>query len=250
MHNFHRPGIRREFQPGARRLRVLLRQSGLNRDTSCTCAPDENWAKGPRRRAPRRRTPAGTEAISRRAGSTVAAPPSGTPRARRQARAARDGSWPRWPRRPLRVRATRRRAASALEVVAPRVAPRFQIGVAVFSRPDHSKPPSPAAHQPARVTVPTAAPAQIRPVSPLFAPVRLHRKARRTPTHDRIDCRLTIASCKDKKAAGNHFPKTCCPNTTRVSKGENDANDAKLEATRLVAMLPPAGGVSPRELSP
>ena len=43
---------------------------------------------------------------------------------------------------------------SALEVVAPRVAPRFPIGVAVFSMPDHSKPPSLAAHQPARVTVP------------------------------------------------------------------------------------------------
>ena len=50
--------------------------------------------------------------------------------------------------------AVRRRPDSALEVVAPRVAPRFQVGVAIFSMPDHSKLPSQAAHQTARVTAP------------------------------------------------------------------------------------------------
>src|SRR5207253_11101430 len=43
--------------------------------------------------------------------------------------------------------------AGASEVVAPRAAPRFQIGTAVFSMSDHERPPSLAAHQPARVTV-------------------------------------------------------------------------------------------------
>src|SRR6266404_84765 len=101
------------------------------------------------------------------------------------------------------------RAASALEVVAPRVAPRFQIGVAVFSRPDASKPPSLAAHQPARVTVPhnstSANRRDLTTRSP--PPVRLRRKARRTPAHDRIDCRLAIASCNTRNLRVITFPK-------------------------------------------
>src|SRR5260370_12049139 len=72
------------------------------------------------------------------------------------------------------------RRPSAPEVVASRV--RFQICVAVFSRPDHSRPPTLAAHQPARVTVP---PKRTSPNRRGLAtrsppPVRLHRKARRT----------------------------------------------------------------------
>jgi hypothetical protein len=35
---------------------------------------------------------------------------------------------------------------------------------------------------------------------------------------------------QDKKAAGNHFSKMCCPNTTRVSTVKTMQNDAKLEA--------------------
>src|SRR5882757_5525997 len=44
--------------------------------------------------------------------------------------------------------------ASAPGVVAARGAPPFQIDVAALSMPDHSRPPSPAAHQAATATVP------------------------------------------------------------------------------------------------
>jgi hypothetical protein len=35
---------------------------------------------------------------------------------------------------------------------------------------------------------------------------------------------------QDKKAAGNHFSSTCCPNTTRVAAVKTMPNDAKLQA--------------------
>src|SRR5262249_21312049 len=108
---------------------------------------------------------------------------------------------------------------SALDV-APRVAPRFQIRVAVFSIPDHSKPPSLAAHHPAIVTVAhNSTSANCRGLAIARLPPR-SATARHAaqPAHDWIDCPPTIASCKARKLAGNHFPKRCCPNATRVPK--------------------------------
>ncbi len=122
-------------------------------------------------------TPARTKAVSRGAGSTVAASAAGTaadatasvddtgsaaaPSPRGTAASATTGAGGlRWD---VATAATEAIAGasgaptaptSGLEVVAPRVAPRFPLGVAIFSMPDHSKLPSLAAPQPARVTVP------------------------------------------------------------------------------------------------
>src|SRR2546426_8799106 len=119
--------------------------SGLNRDTRRLSGGGVGRESG--KGASTVETPARTEAASRGAGSAAAPSPRETGSLRwdvaaaaTEAIAAASGA----PTRP----------ASALEVVAPRAAARFQIGIAVFSRPDHSKPPSLAAHQPARVTVP------------------------------------------------------------------------------------------------
>src|SRR5262245_51686321 len=88
--------------------------------------------------------------------------------------------------------------SSALEAVVPRAATRFQIVVAVFSMLDQSRPPSPAALQPAKVTVPhnsTSASCRRLPIARL--PPFGYRKVRRTaPAHDRIDCHLTVAPSK------------------------------------------------------
>jgi hypothetical protein len=52
---------------------------------------------------------------------------------------------------------------------------------------------------------------------------------------------------QDKKAAGRHFSKTCCPNTTRVSTVKTMQNDAKLEAI-IAEMERLAAFISQRDL--
>src|SRR6185503_9598014 len=100
-------------------------------------------------------TPAGTKAVSRGAGSIVAA---SSPRETAASATGGVGKV-----RSDVAKATEAIAGasgapaaprSALEVVAARVASRFRIGVAVFSTPDHPKPPGQGAHQTARATVP------------------------------------------------------------------------------------------------
>src|SRR5215475_943161 len=109
--------------------------------------------------------------------------------------------------------------ASALEAVAPRAATRFQIVVAVFSMLDQSRPPSPAALQPAKVTVPhnsTSASCRRLPIARL--PPFGYRKVRRTaPAHDRIGLSPHHGFIQGKSAAGHAFSKMCCQNTTARS---------------------------------
>src|SRR5262245_24329640 len=133
--------------------------SGLNRDTSRTRVSGggvgrESGKGAPTTGAWAAETPARPKAVSRGPASTVAASVAGT------AADATAGSGSL--RSDVVAAATEATvcasnaptgAASALEIVAPRVAPRFQIDVAVFSMPDHSKLPSLAAHHPAIVTV-------------------------------------------------------------------------------------------------
>src|SRR6516165_4127464 len=109
--------------------------------------------------------------------------------------------------------------ASALAIVAPRAAPRFQIVVAVFSIPDHSKPPGLAAHHPAIVTVAhNSASANRRGLAIARLPPFGYRKARRTAGTRQDGLSADTRFMQGKKAAGNHFPKRCCPNATRVPK--------------------------------
>ena len=90
-----------------------------------------------------------------RAGLDQPSPPQRIwPRARRQARAARDGTPPRRLRSPLRLLMVRRRPSQCQRSKAlRRVSPRRPRCVA-FSMPDEPKTPSLAAPQPARATVP------------------------------------------------------------------------------------------------
>jgi hypothetical protein len=131
-----------------------------------------------------------------------------------------------------------KRPASALDVVASRVAPPFQIGVAVFS--SHSKPPSLAAYEPARVTVPhnstSANCRRLTPRLPPFGfPVRHPAGTRQLSGRNRF--------LQDKKAAAHHFFKRCCPNTTRGLDDEDDAKRCKeaiiAEMQRLPQQLAP-----------
>src|SRR5262245_63308959 len=142
-------------------------------------------------------TPARSKVVSRVVGSTVAASVAG-------AAAAAGSDRLRWELIPAAREARAgaiaapARPASALELVVPRVATRFQTSVAVFSILDQSKPPSLAAPQPARVTPPhnsTSANCRALPIARL--PPFGYRKVRRTaPAHDEMDCRLAIALCK------------------------------------------------------
>src|SRR5215831_12931946 len=117
--------------------------SGLNRDTS------RSWVSGgvvgpasgkgaSTTGASAADTPARPNAVSRGPGSSVAASAAGSPSAR-------------WDVVTAATEATacastaRSGPASALATVAPPSAPRFQIGVAGFSIPGHSKPPTLAA---------------------------------------------------------------------------------------------------------
>src|SRR6516165_11521990 len=133
--------------------------SGLNRDTSRTRVSGgvgrESGKGASTTGASAAETPARPKAVSRVPGSTVTTSAAGT-----AADATADSGSLRWD---VVTAATEGIAcassaptgpASALEIVAPRAAPRFQIGVAVFSIADHSKPSSLAAHHPAIVTVP------------------------------------------------------------------------------------------------
>src|SRR5262249_12115893 len=120
-------------------------------------------------------------------------------------------------------------AASAFEIVAPRAAPRFQIVVAVFSMPDHSKPPSLAAHHPAIVTVAhNSTSANCRGLAIARLPPFGYRKARDSAgtRQDRLSADNRFM--QGKKAAGNHFPKRCCPNATDPETMQNDASSKSL----------------------
>src|SRR6516165_5201475 len=109
--------------------------------------------------------------------------------------------------------------ASALAIVAPRAAPRFQIAVAVFSIPDHSKPPGLAAHHPAIVTVAhNSASANCRGLAIARLPPFGYPKAGRTAGTRQDGLSADNRFMQGKKAPGNHFPKRCCPNATRVPK--------------------------------
>src|SRR5262249_19583873 len=142
-------------------------------------------------------TPARSKPVSRVAGSTVAASAAG-------AAAIAGSERLRWELTPATREAlagaiaARMDPSSALEAVVPRAATRFQIVVAVYSMLDQSRPPSPAALQPAKVTVPhnsTSASCRRLPIARL--PPFGYRKVRRTaPAHDRIDCHLTVAPSK------------------------------------------------------
>src|SRR5262245_39801652 len=106
--------------------------------------------------------------------------------------------------------------ASALEAVAPRAATRFQIVVAVFSMLDQSKPPSPAALQPAKVTVPhnsTSANCRRLPIARL--PPFGYRKVRRTaPAHDRSIVTSQLPQARQERR-GSSFFKNVLPKYNR-----------------------------------
>src|SRR5499425_2136824 len=200
--------------------------SGLNRDTSRSRV--SGGGVGPASGkgasatgAPTAETPARRKAVSRGPGSTVAASAAGTA----EDATAGSGSL----RSDVVTAATEAIAcassaptgpASALAIVAP-AAPRFQIAVAVFSIPDHWKPPSLAAHHPAIVTVAhNSASANCRGLAIARLPPFGYRKARRTAgtRQDRLSADNRFM--QGKKAAGNHFPKRCCLSATRVPKLE------------------------------
>src|SRR5262249_6366040 len=118
--------------------------------------------------------------------------------------------------------------ASALAIVAP-AAPQFQIAVAVFSMPDPSKPPSLAAHHPAIVTVAhNSTSANCRGLAIARLPPFGYRKARDSAgtRQDRLSADNRFM--QGKKAAGNHFPKRCCPNATDPETMQNDASSKSL----------------------
>src|SRR5262249_2410701 len=177
--------------------------SGLNRDTS------RSWVSGggvgpasgkgaSMTGAPAAETPARPKAVSRRPGSTVAASVAGT-----AADATASSGSLRWTGVTAATEAMACASsaptgpASALEIVVPRAAPRFQIGVAVFSIADHSKPPSLAAHHPAIVTVPhNSTSANCRGLAIARLPPFGYRKTPHSRAHDSID---SLASCKARK---------------------------------------------------
>src|SRR5262245_25200783 len=134
-------------------------------------------------------TPARSKAVSRVTGSTVAASAAG-------AAAIAGSERLRWELTPATREAlagaiaTPVDAASAPRVAAPRVATRFQSSVAVFSISVETKPPSLAAPQPAKVTVPhnsTSANCRHLPIARL-PPVRLPQGTPHSPgtRQDRI----------------------------------------------------------------
>src|SRR6516164_151092 len=118
--------------------------SGLNRDTS------RSWVSGggvgpasgkgaSTTGAPAAETPARRKAVWRGPGSTVAASVAGSPSLRSDVVTAATEAM-------ACASSARSGPASALATVAPPAAPRFQIRVAGFSIPAHSKPPTLAAH--------------------------------------------------------------------------------------------------------
>src|SRR2546430_1421351 len=82
--------------------------------------------------------------------------------------------------------------AQALARLAPPAPARFQIGVAGFSTPDHSKPPiAAAAHNSASANRRGLAIARLPPFG--------YPRHAAQPAHDGDDCPLTAASCKARK---------------------------------------------------
>src|SRR5262249_37454842 len=176
-------------------------RSGLNRDTSRTRVSGgvgrESGKGASTRGASAAGTPARPKAVSRGPGSTVAASVGGT-----AADVTAGSGSLRWD---VVTAATEAIAcassaptapASALKIVAPCAAPRFQIGVAVFSIPNHSKPPSLAAHDPAIVTVPHNSTSANRRGLAIARPPFGYVRHAAQQAHDRID---SLASCKARK---------------------------------------------------
>src|SRR5436190_32106 len=106
---------------------------------------------------------------------------------------------------------------SVLEIIAARAATRSQIAVALFSIPDHSKPPSLAAHHPAPVTIAhNSTSANFRPLPIARLPRSATPRHAAQPAHDKDRLSAGHRFLQGKKAGGNHFPKRCCRNATRA----------------------------------
>src|SRR5215813_7910935 len=159
--------------------------SGLNRDTSGTRFSGGGVGRASGNGASTTgasETPARRKAVSRGPRPTVAASLAGT-----AADATAGSASSRWDVVTAATEAmacassARTGPASALATVAPPAAPRFQIGVAGFSIPDHSKPPRLAAHHPPIAAVAhTSASAKRRGLAIARLPPFGYRKARRT----------------------------------------------------------------------
>src|SRR5439155_8688204 len=90
----------------------------------------------------------------------------------------------------------------------------------------------------------TTAPAQTAAVSPsLASPRSATRKARRTAgtRQHRLSAENRFLQCK--KAAGNHFPKRCCPNATRVRKSLPRRADALIGHPAVIGRQASVAGV-------
>src|SRR5262245_176849 len=188
-------------------------------------------------------TAARSKAVSRVTGSTVAASAAG-------AAAIAGSERLRWELTPATREAlsgaiaTPVDAASAPRVAAPRVATRFQSSVAVFSISVETKPPSLAAPQPAKVTVPhnsTSANCRRLPIARL--PPFGYRKVRRTaPAHDRIGLSPHHGSCKTRALRVMLFRKCVAKIQPRAvlaiwhRPGPRAPSGAPLDIGRLIRM--------------
>src|SRR2546429_1505151 len=157
--------------------------SGLNRDTSGTRVSGASTAE----------TLARSKVVSRASASTVAASVAGAAADASAGRPGARGDVVIAPTEAMaRVSSARTGPASALATLAPPAAARFQIGVAGFSIPDHSKPPiAAAAHNSASANRRGLAIARLPPFG--------YPRHAAQPAHDRDDCPLTAASCKARK---------------------------------------------------
>src|SRR6516162_3531042 len=178
--------------------------SGLNRDTSRSCV--SGGGVGPASGeaasttgASAADTPARPK-VSRGPGSIVAASVAGA-----AADAVAGSPSSRWDVVTAATEATacassaRSGPASALATVALPAAPRFQIGVAGVSIPDHAKPPRLAAHPATAAVAHTSASAKRRGLPIARLPPFGYPRQAAQPAHDRMICPLTIASCKARK---------------------------------------------------
>src|SRR5258708_5841330 len=78
-------------------------------------------------------------------------------------------------------------------------APRFQIGVAEFSIPDHSRPPRRAAPPAIAAAAHNSASANPRGLAIARLPPFGYPRHAAQPAHDRMICPLTVVSCKARK---------------------------------------------------
>src|SRR5216683_2858876 len=156
--------------------------SGLNRDTS-----------GPRfSGASTAETLARPKVVSRAAGSTVAASLAG-------ADASAGAPSSRWDAAPTEAMVRASSAPTGPASALATAAPRFQIGVAEFSIPDHSRPPRRAAPPAIAAAAHNSASANPRGLAIARLPPFGYPRHAAQPAHDRMICPLTVVSCKARK---------------------------------------------------